>query len=122
MSKLITLTAFGAGYVLGSRAGRERYEQLRSTYEKVKNDPRVQEKAHQAADVVKDRATPVAEAVREKVTDTAGAAASAASAAKGKVSGGASPSDAEAEAAADADLNPDRLKLTDDTGPQGTLP
>lgn len=116
MSKLITLTAFGAGYVLGSRAGRERYEQLRSTYEKVKNDPRVQEKAHQAADVVKDRATPVAEAVRDKVSDTAGAAATAA---KDKVSGGAG---AKSEADADGELNPDRLKLTDDTGPQGTLP
>jgi len=28
--KLVTLTVFGAGYVLGSRAGRERYEQLLS--------------------------------------------------------------------------------------------
>ncbi len=122
MSKLITLTAFGAGYVLGSRAGRERYEQLRSTYEKVKNDPRVQEKAHQAADVVKDRATPVAEAVREKVTDTAGAAATAA---KDKVSGGSGGSGgsgAKTEADAEGELNPDRLRLTDDTGPQGTLP
>lgn len=27
--RLATLAVFGAGYVLGSRAGRERYEQLR---------------------------------------------------------------------------------------------
>jgi len=26
--KLLTITAFGAGYVFGTRAGRERYEQL----------------------------------------------------------------------------------------------
>lgn len=29
MKKLITLAAFGLGYVLGTRAGRERYEQIR---------------------------------------------------------------------------------------------
>ena len=28
MTKLVALTVFGAGYLLGSRAGRERYEQL----------------------------------------------------------------------------------------------
>jgi hypothetical protein len=28
--KLTTLAVFGVGYVLGSRAGRERYEQIRS--------------------------------------------------------------------------------------------
>jgi hypothetical protein len=27
--KLVTLTMFGAGYVLGTKAGRERYEQIR---------------------------------------------------------------------------------------------
>lgn len=29
MKKLMTLAAFGLGYVLGTRAGRERYEQIR---------------------------------------------------------------------------------------------
>ena len=29
MNKLMTLAAFGLGYVLGTRAGRERYEQIR---------------------------------------------------------------------------------------------
>jgi hypothetical protein len=29
MKKLMTLAAFGLGYVLGTRAGRERYEQMR---------------------------------------------------------------------------------------------
>ena len=117
MSKSVTRAAFGAGYVLGSRAGRERYEQLRSAYEKVKNDPRVQERAHQAADLAKEKAAPVADAVREKVTETAGAAATAA---KGKVAGGSSSTPD--ESVGDGQLNPDRLKLTDDTGPQGDLP
>jgi hypothetical protein len=29
MKKLMTLAVFGLGYVLGTRAGRERYEQIR---------------------------------------------------------------------------------------------
>ena len=29
MKKLMTVAAFGLGYVLGTRAGRERYEQIR---------------------------------------------------------------------------------------------
>ena len=29
MKKLMTFAAFGLGYVLGTRAGRERYEQIR---------------------------------------------------------------------------------------------
>jgi hypothetical protein len=30
LKKLMTLAAFGLGYVLGTRAGRERYEQIRN--------------------------------------------------------------------------------------------
>ena len=42
MAKLSFLAGFGAGYVLGSRAGRERYEQIRRAYEHAKDDPRLQ--------------------------------------------------------------------------------
>lgn len=105
MRKLLLLAAAGVGYVLGSRAGRERYEQIKRAATRVKDDPRVQEKAHQAADFAAEKA-PV---VKDKVTDAAGTAAS-------KVSGSASKDDA------DSALNPDRLKLGEDTGPQGNLP
>lgn len=108
-SKLLLLAAGGVGYVLGARAGRERYEQLRQSFEKFRNDPRVQEKAQQAADTVREQAPQVAGAVKEK----AGAAAGAA---KDKV-GSSGPDESVGD-----DLNPDRLKLTDDTGPKGTLP
>ena len=33
--KLTTVAMFGAGYVLGTRAGRERYEQLRQVAQRV---------------------------------------------------------------------------------------
>ena len=42
MAKLSFLAGFGAGYVLGSRAGRERYEQIRRAYAQAKDDPRLQ--------------------------------------------------------------------------------
>jgi hypothetical protein len=72
MKKLTLLAVLAVGYVLGARAGRERYEQIRSAFLRVKNDPRVQEKAQQAVDVARDQAPVVA----DKVTSAAGAAAS----------------------------------------------
>lgn len=71
MKKLMLLAALAIGYVLGARAGRERYDQIMRLATRVKNDPRVQEKAHQAVDLAKDQAPVVA----GKVTQVAGAAA-----------------------------------------------
>ena len=70
IKRLPLLIAGGIGYVLGAKAGRERYEQMRSAFDKVKNDPRVQEKTQQAADLAKEKA-PV---VKDKLTEAAGAA------------------------------------------------
>lgn len=42
MAKLSFLAGFGAGYVLGSKAGRERYEQIRRGWEQARDDPRLQ--------------------------------------------------------------------------------
>ena len=42
MAKLSFLAGFGAGYVLGSKAGRDRYEQIRRGWEHAKDDPRLQ--------------------------------------------------------------------------------
>jgi hypothetical protein len=106
IKRLPLLIAGGIGYVLGAKAGRERYEQLRAQFDKVKNDPRVQEKAHQAADLAKEKA-PV---VMDKVSEAAGAATE-------KVKGATGGSDDSTD-----QLNPDRIKVTDDSGPQGTLP
>jgi len=108
MKKLLILVAGGIGYVLGTRAGRERYEQMRNTVNKVKDDPRVQEKAHQAADLAKEKA-PV---VKEKLTEAADKGA-----AKVRSSnGGGSSSEAAAK------LNPESTALQDNPGPKGDLP
>lgn len=103
MSKLTMLIAAGVGYVLGTRDGRERYEQIKGYATKVRNDPRVQEKSQQAADLAKEKA-PI---VKDKVAGAAGAA-------KDKVSSSSSsPEDK---------LNPDSTALQEDPYPKGDLP
>jgi hypothetical protein len=42
VAKLSFLAGFGAGYVLGSKAGRERYEQIRRAWENAKDNPQLQ--------------------------------------------------------------------------------
>ena len=56
MSKIVVVAAVAAGYVLGTRAGREQYEQIKSQAEGLWNDPRVQEKAAQVTDLAKGTA------------------------------------------------------------------
>ena len=48
VAKLSFLAGFGAGYVLGSRAGHERYEQIRRGWDRAKDDPRLQSLAGMA--------------------------------------------------------------------------
>ena len=51
------------GYVLGSRAGRRRYEQIRAGAERVWNAPPVQKGVDQVQDFVKEHAPEVQTAV-----------------------------------------------------------
>jgi hypothetical protein len=48
VAKLSFLAGFGVGYVLGSKAGRGRYEQIRRAYSHAKDDPRLQSLAGMA--------------------------------------------------------------------------
>ena len=112
--KILFLAGLGAGYVLGTRAGRERYEQIKKAATRVKQDPRVQEKASQAADLAKDKA-PV---VKDKVVSAAGTAAGAAGAAASKVTPGKHSDHSDLE----DQLNPDNVALQDNPYPQGDLP
>ena len=66
IKRLPLLIAGGIGYVLGTKAGRERYDQMRSTFVKVKNDPRVQEKTQQAADLAMQAVHQTADAAKEQ--------------------------------------------------------
>ena len=63
--KLLFLVGLAAGYVLGSRAGRERYEQIKRATNRLWNDPRVQRQVKQAEDFAKDKAPEVADFLAE---------------------------------------------------------
>jgi hypothetical protein len=76
MSKLTLLTAAAAGYVLGARAGRERYEQIAAGARKVAGNPRVQAAKQQAQDVVAEQAGHVKDVAAEKAKGTASSVAS----------------------------------------------
>lgn len=105
MKKLTILLSGAVGYVLGTRAGRERYEQIKGMAGRVKDNPTVQEKAQQAADAARAQA-PV---VKDKLAD-------AADTARSKVSGSSGSSGA-------ADELPDEsLVNQDDPYPKGDLP
>ena len=70
MRKAALLVGLAAGYVLGARDGRERYEQIKSKVTQVAQDPRVQEKASQATEAVRAKAPGLA----DKVASTVGSA------------------------------------------------
>lgn len=72
MKKLLLVLGLAVGYVLGTRAGRARYEQLRTTYEKIRSDERVQAAASKAAGT----AAAAAPVVKEKVHAVADSAVS----------------------------------------------
>lgn len=64
--KLTAALGLAAGYVLGSRAGRGRYDKIKRTATGVWEDPRVQEKVQAAEEVVKEKAQSAAETVKDK--------------------------------------------------------
>jgi hypothetical protein len=59
--KILLVVGLGVGYVLGARAGRERYDEIKRAVEKFWGDPRVQKQVTHAEDFVKDKAPDVAE-------------------------------------------------------------
>jgi hypothetical protein len=63
--KLMFLGGLAAGFVIGARAGREKYEELVRTAKKVKESPTVQE----AAGVVQEQANRLYHESKDKVTD-----------------------------------------------------
>ena len=63
--RAVFLAGAAAGYVLGTRAGQERYEQIKRLSRRVAENPTVQE----AAGVLRAQAGELAETARQKVGD-----------------------------------------------------
>ena len=71
MIRKLTLAAgFGAGYVLGAKAGTQRYDQIAAKCRDLAGMPAVQDVKHNLADT----ATSIGDAAKAKVNDTIGAA------------------------------------------------
>ncbi len=68
MGKLTFIAGMAAGYVLGARAGRQRYEQIRRTSGKVWHSGPVQKQVVNAKEVARTKAAPV---VADMVADAA---------------------------------------------------
>jgi len=68
MGKLTFIAGMAAGYVLGARAGRQRYEQIRRTSGKVWNSGPVQKQVFNVKEVARTKAAPV---VADMVADAA---------------------------------------------------
>ena len=69
MNKLTMLAVAGAGYVLGSRAGRERYEQIKNQATKTRNNPKVQDAADTVQAQAKQAGADLGHAVKDKVSE-----------------------------------------------------
>jgi hypothetical protein len=63
--RITFLSGFAAGFVLGARAGRERYEQLKAVGRRVADSPAAQ----QAAGAAQAQAAGLAKTAKQKVTD-----------------------------------------------------
>ena len=64
-SKILLLVGLGVGYVLGARAGRGRYEQIKRGWLSFWNSPGVQAQVHNAQEFVTDKAPDVVDFVSD---------------------------------------------------------
>ena len=59
LMKLRTAIVFGIGYLLGAKAGRDRYEQLRRLYRRTTSNERVRQVIDQGKEIVDSSTTQV---------------------------------------------------------------
>ena len=88
MKKLILLGAGAVGYVLGAKAGRERYDQIAEQAQRLRNNPTVQQKVDEAKHVAKDAAEQASEKVRSQTRGSADEAPATTSFGQGDEGGG----------------------------------
>jgi hypothetical protein len=70
--KIAVLVGGAVGYVLGTRAGRERYEQIKTQAQSLWQNPKVRETASQAQDYAKEKAPEVRHKVAESASKVTG--------------------------------------------------
>lgn len=80
--KILFVVGLGVGYVLGTRAGRERYEQIRAAAEKVWNQPSVQQGVGTVKDFASARVGDLSDTVLDGVKNLIGSATKGSGASK----------------------------------------
>jgi len=84
--KILFVVGLGVGYVLGTRAGRERYEQIRKAAENVWNTPAVQQGVGTVKDFATARVGDLSDTVLDGVKSFIGNATKSSGASKSDVS------------------------------------
>jgi hypothetical protein len=100
--KILFVVGLGVGYVLGTRAGRERYEQIRRAAERVWNQPAVQQGVGTVKDFASARVGDLSETVLDGVKNLIGNATKSSGATKQDVSNAARTAKSNISKAADA--------------------
>ncbi|MCL3837217.1 hypothetical protein [Aeromicrobium duanguangcaii] len=77
--KLKFLVGIGAGYVLGSRAGRERYDQIVEKAQSLWKNPKVQDATHKVQDAAQEHVPGVSKSTGSRSASTGSSTASAGS-------------------------------------------
>jgi hypothetical protein len=80
--KILFIAGLGVGYVLGTKAGRERYEQIAAVAGRFWGSPLVQKQVDTVEGFVRDKAPDVAEFAGETVKKVVGAATGRSTASK----------------------------------------
>jgi hypothetical protein len=68
--KILLVTGLGVGYVLGAKAGRERYESIKRITDKFWNSRGVQTQVDNAEGFVKDKASDAVDVIATRVKKT----------------------------------------------------
>src|SRR5690554_6312401 len=88
--KILIVTGLAVGYVLGARAGRERYEEIKRAATKFWNDPRVKQQVETVEDFAKDKAPEVVDFISDNAKKVVSQVRSATTKKSGSSSTGAS--------------------------------
>lgn len=89
--KLMLVSGLAVGYVLGSRAGKARYEQISKAAGKFWNSRPVQHQVHNVEDFAKDKAPDVVDFVSNNVKKVVRSSSAKKSAARGRPSANSEP-------------------------------
>ncbi|MGW6174264.1 hypothetical protein ACWF5H_12280 [Arthrobacter sp. NPDC055138] len=103
--KLMFGAGLALGFVLGSKSGRSAYDSLKTKSQELWHNPTVQDKVHEATDVVKDKAPEVAEQLTEAAKKAGSAAAAKLPGKHGKDGGGAYTGTTTTDTVSDPALN-----------------